>query len=123
MYALGKSHPLKERCRDILQKIVHDEIMANIDTEVLQELLYVYSARGEREKAIRVVEETLIIFPNPYDIKREEIEKAKDLMKKYKVLIPRDAIHCAVAINYKLDGIISTDKDLAPVKETHIFQP
>jgi hypothetical protein len=123
MYALGKPYPLRERCREILLKIAREEVGANIDTEVLQELLYVYSSRGEREKALTVVEEMLILFPNPYSIKREEVEKAKDLMQKYNALTARDAIHCAVAMNYKLEGMISTDRDLESIKEISLFKP
>ncbi len=123
MYALGRPHPLRERCRNILRKVASGKIEANIDTEVFQELLYVYSSRGEREKALIVVEEMLILFSNPYAIKRSEVEKAKDLMKKYPALVARDALHCAVTINYRLEGIISTDKDLDSIKEISLFKP
>jgi len=81
MYSLGKAHPLRKSCRDILVNVAHNLIEANINTEVYQELLYVYSLRGERGKAIIVVEEMLALFPNPYPIKRGEVEKAKDLVK------------------------------------------
>lgn len=123
MYALGRDHPLRERCREILLKITYGEIEASIDTEVFQELLYVYSSRGERKKALKVVEDMLILFPNPYVIRKEEVRRAKDLMKKYNTLAARDAIHCAVAINYELAGIISADRDIESVKEIHFFKP
>lgn len=123
MYALGKPHALKENCRNILQDVVNNTIEANIDTEVLQELLYVYSFRGEREKGFKVVEEMLVLFPNPFSIRINEIEKAKDLMKVYSFLTARDAIHCAVTINNKSEGLISTDKDLKSIKEIYLFKP
>ncbi len=123
MYALGRSHPLKESCRDVLLNVAREKTEANIDAETLQELLYVYDSRGEREKALKVVEDMFILFPNPYAIKKDEIETAKDLMEKYNSLIARDAIHCAVAINYNLEGIISTDKDLELIKEISLFKP
>lgn len=123
MYALGRAHPLREKCRDIFTGIVNNAVEANIDTELLQELLYVYSSRGEREKGLMVVGDMLNLFPSPYAIKRDEIEKAKDLMKKYSTLVARDAIHCAVTITYDLEGIISTDKDLEQVKEINCLKP
>lgn len=52
MYALGRPHPLREKCRNILAGIVNNDVDGNIDVEVLQELLYVYSSRGEREKGL-----------------------------------------------------------------------
>lgn len=123
MYAIGKVHPLKEPCREVLQKVTQGETDANIDVEVLQELLYVYSSRGERAKGIKVIEEMLVIFSAPFVIGRAEIERAKDLMKRYTTLTARDAIHCAIAINHNLEGIISTDKDLGIVTEIACFKP
>ena len=123
MYALGKTHPLKEPCREILQSVACGTIAADIDVEVLQELLYVYSSRGEREKGLKAIEEMLILFPTPFSIRKAEIEEAKDLMRKHVALTARDAIHCAVVINYNLEGIFSTDKDLDVVKSIHRFKP
>jgi predicted nucleic acid-binding protein len=98
-------------------------VEANIDTEVLQEILYVYSTRGERVRALKMVEEMLVLFPSPYGIQKEELVKAIDLMKKYHSLVPRDAIHCAVVINQGLEGIISTDRDLKTIREIECFHP
>lgn len=52
LYSLGREHPLKEPCRKIVAKIASGEIAANIDVEVLQEVLYVYTYRNERIKGI-----------------------------------------------------------------------
>jgi predicted nucleic acid-binding protein len=123
MYSIGKQHPLKEVCKVLLQKITVNEIDATIDVELLQELLYVYSSRGERKKGLDVVENILILFPNPLIVRKPEIEKAKDFMRKYYNLSPRDAVHCAVIVNYGLEGIISVDKDFDSVREIQRFMP
>lgn len=123
MYAVGKPHALKGPCKNVLQKVVHGLISANIDVEVLQELLYVYDSRGERKKGLNMVKENLILFPHPFAIGKNEIVKARDLMTKYRALTTRDAIHCAVVINSNLEGMISTDKDFDIVKEINRFNP
>lgn len=123
MYAVGKTHILKEPCKEVLHKVVNNEISANIDIEVLQELLYVYDSRGEREKGLRIISEIMILFPNPFVIGKNEIVIANDLMTKYSTLTTRDAIHCAVTINLNLEGIISTDKGLDVVKGIHRLNP
>lgn len=123
MYAVGKPHSYKGPCKDILQKIVHGIISANINVEVMQELLYVYDSRGERKKGLNVIKENLVLFPHPFAIGKDEIIKARDLMVKYNTLTTRDAIHSAVIINSKLEGIISTDKDFDTVKEITRFDP
>ena len=123
MYAVGKTHILKEPCKEFLHKVVNNEISANIDVEVLQELLYVYDSRGERKRGLRIISEMMVLFPNPFAIRMNEIIKAKDLMTKYSTLTTRDAIHCAVTINLNLEGIISTDKGLDVVKDIHRLNP
>ena len=123
MYALGKPHPLRERCRQLLEQAASGDLEANVDAEVLQELLYVYSSRGDRKKALTVVEEMLILFPSPYAIKGNDILIAKDFMKQYAHLTARDAIHCAVTVNNDLEYLISTDKDFEPVKEIKLLVP
>lgn len=123
MYALGKPHPLRDPCRELLNKVAREEVEANVDTEVIQELLYVYSSRGEREKGLKVVKEMLVLFPTPFPIRWEEVAQAKELMKKYKALVARDAIHCATALTCGLEGIFSLDSDLERVREVTVFKP
>lgn len=123
MYAVGKTHTMKEPCKEVLYNVVKNEISANIDIEVLQELLYVYDSRGDREKELRIISEMMILFPNPFVIGKNEIIKAKDLMTKFSTLTTRDAIHCAVTINLNLEGIISTDKGLDVVKDIYRLNP
>lgn len=123
MYAVGKTHTLKEPCKEVIHKVVNNEISANIDIEVLQELLYVYDSRGEGKRGLRIIGEMMVLFPNPFAISKNEIIKAKDLMTKYSTITTRDAIHCAVTINLNLEGIISTDKGLGVVKDIHLLNP
>jgi hypothetical protein len=46
MYAAGAEHPLKRPCIAILEAIAHDELAAVTNVEVVQEILYRYSALG-----------------------------------------------------------------------------
>ena len=91
--------------------------------EALQELLYVYSARGERERGISRVEDILTAFPGCLPITGQEIQTAKNLMRKYASLLPRDALHAAVVVNHGLEGIVSTDRDFDTVTEVRRFEP
>lgn len=48
IYAAGKAHPLQEgEARKVLDRITEGTLHANIDAEVLQEILHVYSARKQ----------------------------------------------------------------------------
>ena len=46
MYALGGSHPLREPCKRILEKIKARSILVVTNTEVLQEILHRYFSIG-----------------------------------------------------------------------------
>ena len=116
IYAAGKAYPLREGARQVLDQVAEDTLHANIDTEVLQEILHVYSAHRERTKGLDTVDDLLLLFPNPFPIGREEIEAARDLMRAHSFLSARDAIHAAVVQTQEVEGIITADKVFDRIK-------
>ena len=116
VYAVGSVHPLKQASDRILSDIVAGTLAANLDVETLQEVLHLYSSRDERRKGFRTIEHLLMLFPNPFPIGREEIERARDLMMEYSFLGARDGIHAAVVQNHELEGIITADKVFDRIK-------
>jgi predicted nucleic acid-binding protein len=50
IYAAGKAHPLQDEARKVLDRIAEGSVHANVDVELLQEILHVYAARKERAK-------------------------------------------------------------------------
>jgi predicted nucleic acid-binding protein len=121
VYAIGAVHPLKQPSERILSDIVGGTLAANLDVETLQEILHVYSSRGERRKGFRAVEHLLTLFANPFPIGRDEIETARELMMEYVFLGARDAIHAAVVQTNDLDGIITADKVFDRIKKIRRF--
>ena len=65
VYAVGSVHPLKEASERILSDIAAGTLAANLDVEALQEVLHLYSSRGERKKGFRTIEHLLMLFPKP----------------------------------------------------------
>lgn len=116
IYAAGKAHPLQEEARRVLDRIAEGASHANVDAELLQEILHVYDARKERAKGFDTIDDLLVLFPNPIPIGREEIETARDLMRAYSFLGARDAIHAAVVQTHDLEGIVTADKIFDRIK-------
>ncbi len=110
VYALGRPHRYKRACARLMQVVADGDTDSNVDTELLQEVLYVYASRGQRGIGLSTCSDLLLIFPNPFPITREEIVVAHDLLMRYPIVSPRDAIHAAVAQTNQLEGIVSTDK-------------
>ena len=96
LYAVGRPHPHKEPCMRLLQRVVSSRDDFNVDTELLQEVLYVYTSRGELHKALGVFDDLLNLFPNPIPIAKGEMTTARRFIASYLGIFPRDAIHASV---------------------------
>jgi predicted nucleic acid-binding protein len=123
IYSRGRPGPYKDPCADILTSAGAQPGSLGIDVETLQELLDVYTRRGQRAFAADVVAEALVLFPDPLPVTRREIEEAADIVKGYRRVTPRDAIHAAVVNTYGLEGIVSADKSLDQIAGLTRFDP
>jgi predicted nucleic acid-binding protein len=123
IYARGRDHPYRSACRAILETALVDPAAFNIDVETTQELMDVYTRRGERTRAARTVTDLFSLFPDPFAITRAETEEAARLLGKHGGLSPRDAIHAAVALGRGLEGIVSTDRAFDRITGLRRFDP
>ncbi len=123
VYAVGRPHAYKHSCGQLLQEVVRGDGGLNADTELFQEILYLYSARGERPRALSTCADLLVMFPDPLPIGREEILLAHQLLNDYPDLVPRDAIHAAVVLANHLEGIVTTDKVFDTITNITRFDP
>lgn len=123
IYAAGSDHPLKEACRELYRHILTNPTAFNIDAEVLQEILHVYSSRGQVRKGVEMVRDLLVLFPRPIPIGKEEMEGTCDLVERYPGLTARDALHAAVAKEHNAEVIVSLDKDFDLIGEIRRLSP
>jgi predicted nucleic acid-binding protein len=123
IYARGRADPYKDACAAILDRSKTAPEAYGVDVETLQEILEVYSRRGERSAGVGIVQDVLTSFPDPLPISRREIEEAADIVKGYRRLSPRDAIHAAVVLTYGLEGIITADRAFGRVAGLTRFDP
>ena len=123
VYARGRGHPYKDPCTWVLADAEADPGGYGVDVEALQELLDAYARRGERAFGVRLVEETLAAFPEPFAITSSEVREAADIVKGYRRLSPRDAIHAAVVFTHGLEGIVSADRGFDRVAGLTRFDP
>ena len=123
MYSEGREHFYRDSCKIILDSVDAWSDEYAIDTETLQELLYVYSSRGELEKGLAVTERLLNLFSEIIPISATEIRVAMRLMSETRNLSARDAIHAAVVIEHGLEGIVSADQDYDRIPGLRRFDP
>jgi len=94
----------------------------NVDTELIQELLYVYNRRGQRREGLQVAQDLLDAFPRLFPITEAEHREAIRLMRRYP-LAPRDAFHAAVVLTHRLEGIVSLNEGFQVVPELTWYRP
>lgn len=111
MYAAGKPHAFKEACAWLLTQIAEGELVAAIDTEIIQEILYRYSALQEWKVATTMATNLLELIPVVYPVTPDDIKLTVTLFQQYapKGVRARDLIHVAVMHNHGLTQIVSTD--------------
>lgn len=123
MYAHGAPHPYAEVCRGLLSQMGQEHLEYNVDTELLQEIMHVYSVRGQRSFGLALFDDIVTIFPDPLAIGRDEMLEARHLVEQHPVLSPRDAIHAAVALEHGLEGIVTADKAFEGIPGLRRFDP
>ncbi|MEK9150429.1 MAG: type II toxin-antitoxin system VapC family toxin [Candidatus Desantisbacteria bacterium] len=124
MYAVGKEHPYKKGCQQIISMIKQEKISVITDTEIIQEILHRYLSLRMPQDAFENAEDTINLTQHLLPIGEGEIERAIELLKKYQpALETRDAIHVASMLNYGIKEIISTDKHFDLLTEIKRIDP
>lgn len=123
VYARGAPHPYRDACRRLLTEVQAARLEANVDTEVLQEVMHVYWYRKRLERGLLYLDRLLVLFPTPFPVTRTTIITAREVLARHPRLDPRDAIHAAVVIAHDLEGIISTDRGFDAIAGVTRFDP
>ena len=123
IYSLGRDHPYREPCRAIINQLEERPHDYAVDAEMLQEILYVFSNRGDIKSGVEAVLRLLDLFPDVIPITGAEIGTATRLIGQPPRLSVRDAIHAAVALEHGLEGIVTADKDFEHIPGLRRFDP
>jgi len=123
MYAAGAAHPLREPCRDALQRAVDQKKTLVTDSEVLQEILYRYFAIRRPEAAQSVYRSATALCDAVLPVTEQDTARALGLLLKYRNLPARDAIHIATMEAAGLRQILSTDTHFDTVTEIDRIDP
>ena len=112
MYVAGKEHPHRERARRLLTKIQRGQIEGFTSVEMLQEILYRYTALQKPDLAREVYDAFVQICPVVLGVTLADTELARNLLGDVDGISARDAIHAAVMINAVWSGLRRSIRDL-----------
>ena len=110
MYVAGREHPLREPSRRFLQAVGKGQVEACTSTEVLQEILYRYSALKRLDLARQVYDLFVQICPMVLPVTLADTDRARDLLVARPESGARDALHAAVMLNNDVTRIATFDE-------------
>lgn len=109
MYVAGRDHPLREPARRFLGRARSGEIEICTSTEVLQEILYRYSALKRLDLAGAVYDLFVQLCPTVLPVTLADTDRARVMVVSAPGLSVRDAIHAAVMLNHDISEIATFD--------------
>jgi uncharacterized protein len=116
MYAIGKDHPHKQPCLDLLRHVADGKIDAVTNAETLQELLHRYRMIGRWPEGKKIYDRVRKIVTHVIPISAEHVDEARRLLDEYPHLMARDALHVAVCQEIEGATLCSYDRDLDGIK-------
>ena len=109
MYVAGAEHPNREPARKFLDRVRKGTLDGYSSTEVLQEILYRYSALGRRDLGREVYNLFVEICPVVLSVTLSDTDVARDLLLSVANISARDAVHAAVMLNHGIESIATFD--------------
>jgi predicted nucleic acid-binding protein len=123
MYIAGSEHPNRAPARAFLaeaQSGAHDLCTS---TEVLQEILYRYSALDRLDLAEKVYDFFVALVPEVFDVTIADTDLAKGVLVDSAGLSARDAIHAAVMMNHDVEVIATFDRGFDRIGSIRRLEP
>jgi len=116
MYVSGGAHPHREPARKFLERVRKRQVEACTSIEVLQEILYRYSAIGRRDLAREIYDLFVEICPVVLGLTLADTDRARDLLSAVDGISARDAVHAGVMLNHEVEWIATYDSGFRRVK-------
>lgn len=109
MYVAGGDHPHREPSRRFLERVRKRQIEAYTSTEVLQEILYRYSALNRRDFGRELYDLFVAVCPVVLSVTLADTDRARDLLGVVEGISARDAVHAGVMLNHDIEWIATYD--------------
>ena len=110
MYVAGREHPLRDSARRFLERARAGDVDICTSTEVLQEILYRYTALKRRDLASAVYDLFVQLCPTVFPVTLADTDRAKALVSEVAGVSVRDAMHAAVMLNHDVREIATFDE-------------
>ena len=109
MYVAGADHPNREPARRLLERVGSRELEACTSTEVLQEILYRYSALRRMDLAREVYDLFVEVCPVVFGVTLADTDRARELLETVEGISARNAVHSGVMLNHGIEMVATYD--------------
>jgi hypothetical protein len=109
MYVAGKPHPNRGPSLRFLERVREGKIDGVTSTEVLQEILFRYSALGQMDIAFSVYDAFVPICTRVLPVTLADTDKARSLLTSVRAASVRDVIHAAVMLSNGITKVATFD--------------
>jgi hypothetical protein len=110
MYVAGRDHEHRAPAQRFLERARAGEIETCTSTEVLQEILYRYSALNRRDLAGAVYDLFVQLCPVVLPVTLADTDRARRIVTGAPNVSVRDAVHAAVMLNHDISAIATFDR-------------
>lgn len=110
MYVAGADHPNRDPATRFLENAADSGHELCTSTEVLQEILYRYTALGRADLADRVYDLFVALIPEIFSVSLSDTDLARRILLSTPGLSARDAVHAGVMLNRGVNRIATFDR-------------
>ncbi len=123
LYAAGRAHAERDACASVLRRVADGSLDATVNTEVIQEILYVLARRGRRDEGLGLAGNVAALFPDMLPVTRDDLLTAFQLLRQYPRLPVRAAVHASSMLRNGLRTVISVDPHFDQISEIRRVAP
>ncbi len=115
MYVAGRAHPNREPAKRFLERVRSGDVDGVTSTEVLQEILYRYTALGQLELGLEVYDLFVHICSRVLPVTLADTDRARILLPGLTGVSVRDAIHAAVMLSNGISKIATFEEGFSRI--------
>jgi len=123
LYSIGRDHPLKPASLNAIHLIRDGQIVAVINTEIIQEILYHFQSVKQLSIGVRLAKDVVSISSRILPAGEMDLSLAIELLETYPKIQTRDAFHAATMIHNGIKEIVSTDPHFDLINEIKRIDP
>jgi hypothetical protein len=123
LYSVGRDHPLKPPSVSVIHRIKDGQVMAVINTEIIQEILYHFQSIKQLPIGIRLAKDVVSVCFRTLPVTEIDLSAAIELLESNPGIQTRDAFHAATMINNGVKEIISADPHFDLIPEIKRIDP